>query len=100
MSDGLDQPNELALVRCQGAVAGRDRPAEIGDRMLILEEDCPKPMGGRVAFDDELLGEVRQGQHGGADVTAALSAWKAAMASSFQENPSLRSEVRGAAILP
>jgi hypothetical protein len=33
--------------------------------MLILEEDYPKPMGGRVAFDDELLGEVRQGQHGG-----------------------------------
>jgi hypothetical protein len=65
MSDGLDQPNELALVRCQGAVAGRDRPAEIGDRMLILEEDCPKPMGGHIAFDDELLGEVRQGQHGG-----------------------------------
>jgi hypothetical protein len=37
----------------------------------------------------------------GADVTAALSAWKAAMVSSFQENPSfLSSEVRGAAILP
>jgi hypothetical protein len=37
----------------------------------------------------------------GADATAALSAWKAAMVSSFQENPSfLSSEVRGAAILP
>jgi hypothetical protein len=45
-------------------VAWRDRPAEIGDRMLILEKDRPKAMGGHVALDDEPLGEVRQRQHG------------------------------------
>jgi hypothetical protein len=65
VADDMDQPNELALISYQGAMAWRDRPAKGGDRVLILEKDRPKAMGGCVALDDEPLGEVRQRQHGG-----------------------------------
>jgi len=46
-------------------VAKSDRPAEIGDRMLLLDQHRTEPVRGRVALDNELLREVGQRQDRG-----------------------------------
>ena len=60
-----DKPYELPLISGEGAMAGRHRPAEEGDRVSLLDKHGPKTIGGRVTLHDEGLGEVRQGQHRG-----------------------------------
>jgi hypothetical protein len=68
MSDGLDKADELSLIGSEGAVSGRDRSAKEDDRVSLLDQHRPKPVGGGVALDDEHLGEVRHGEHrGGGD---------------------------------
>ena len=65
MTDGVDEADKLPLICYQGAVPRRDRPAEVGDRVLLLDEHRTKPMSGGVALDYELLVEVRKCQHRG-----------------------------------
>ncbi|KAJ1256975.1 hypothetical protein BS78_K256500 [Paspalum vaginatum] len=60
----LDQADELALVRRKCSVSRCHGPAEEGDRMALLDEDCAEPVRRSVALDDEGLAEVRHGQHG------------------------------------
>ena len=62
VADCEHKANELSLVRGEGAVPGRHRPAEESDRMAILEEYGAEAKCRRVAFDDERLGEVGKSQ--------------------------------------
>jgi hypothetical protein len=43
--DGMDEADELPLIGGEGAVPGRDRPAEEGDWVAVLYQHRPKPMG-------------------------------------------------------
>ena len=61
----MHQPNELLLICCQSAVTRGDRPAEIGDRVVLLQQDRTEAVCGGVALHDEDLGEIRQRQHRG-----------------------------------
>ena len=63
MADGVDEANELPFVGSEGAVARSNRPAEVGDGMLVLDEHRPETVCRRVALDDERLGEVGQRQY-------------------------------------
>jgi hypothetical protein len=60
MSDGEDEADELPLVGGQGLVAWCHWSAEERHRVLTLEKDSPKPIGGGFTLHDEGLGEVRQ----------------------------------------
>jgi len=62
MASSEDEANEFTVVRRQGHMAWRGRPAEERHQMLVLEEHDAEPICGRVAFVDEWLGEVRQGE--------------------------------------
>jgi hypothetical protein len=53
MSQGKHVEGLRSTVECQGS--------------LVLQQHGSKLVGGGVALDDEDLGEVRQGQHGGRD---------------------------------
>ena len=52
--------HELPLICRQGAMPGRNGPAEEGDRVGLLKQHGAKAVCGRVAFHDEGLGEVGQ----------------------------------------
>lgn len=62
VAHGVDQTDELVLISSEGSVPMCDGSAKEGDRMPLLYEHGAKPMGGRIALDDEGLGEVRHGK--------------------------------------
>lgn len=75
-----------------------DGSAEDGHRVLILDEDDAEPVGGGVALDNELLGEVRK-MHHRQNVTASLRASNSTATSVVQRKPSLcRRVVKGAVV--
>ena len=61
--DGVDEADQFPFVGGEGTVSRRDGPAEVGDRVFLLDEHCPEPVGRRIALDDERFVEVRQGQN-------------------------------------
>ncbi|KAJ1270264.1 hypothetical protein BS78_06G040800 [Paspalum vaginatum] len=63
--DRLDEADELALVGGERAVARCHKPTEESDRVALLDQDRAEAERGRVALDDEQLGEVRHGEDGG-----------------------------------
>lgn len=65
VSDGVNQPDELPLVGGEGAVTWGDGAAEVGHRVLVMDEHHPETMCGGIMLNDEFLGEVRQRQHWG-----------------------------------
>ena len=65
MADGVDEADQPLFVGGKGTVTRRDGPAEVGDRVLLLDEHRPKAVGRGIAFDDEWLGEVWQRQDWG-----------------------------------
>jgi hypothetical protein len=65
VTNSVDEADELPLVRGERAVPGRDRSAEVGDGVALLDQDRPEAVGGRVALDDEALGEVGHGEDRG-----------------------------------
>jgi len=77
----LEKPNQIPLIGGEGSVARRNRVAEEGHGLLVLQEHSAEPVGGRVAHDGELLREVER-RSTSADVMAILRASKAAVASS------------------
>lgn len=62
MPNGMDEADQFAFVCRERSVSRCDRPAEIGNRVLVLDEYGAEPVGRCVAFDDECLGEVGQNQ--------------------------------------
>ena len=56
------QADEIPLIRGEGAVSGRHRTTEEGDRMTILNQHRPETVGCGITLDDEGLGEVRHRQ--------------------------------------
>jgi hypothetical protein len=77
--DGMDEADELPLIGGEGAVPGRDRPAEEGDWVAVLYQHRPKPMGRGIALNDEHLAKFGMASTG-AEVTAALRTSKASVA--------------------
>ena len=65
VSHGLHEANKLAFVGCELGVLWGDRPTEEGDRALTLVQHGAKTRSGRVAVDNEHLGEVGQLEHRG-----------------------------------
>lgn len=47
---GVDDPDQFALIRGEGAMAGHDEAVEEGNRVLVLDEYYSKTMGGRAAL--------------------------------------------------
>lgn len=60
--DSLDESDQFAFVRRQGAMSWSDGPAEECDGM-VLEQHRTEAVSGRVALDDERPGEVRKREH-------------------------------------
>jgi hypothetical protein len=60
VAHGVYQPDELALIGCQLGVSRSDRLAEEGRQSSALVEDDPEAVARRVAFGDEVVGEVRK----------------------------------------
>jgi len=65
MAHRKDEPDELSLIRREGAVSGHHWPAEERDGVALLDEHGPKHVGGGVALNDEQLSEVRQREYRG-----------------------------------
>jgi hypothetical protein len=65
VTNGVDEADELPLVCSERAVPGRNGPAKVGDRVALLDQDHLEAVGGRIALDDEALGEVRHGEDRG-----------------------------------
>ena len=63
MMDGVDKADQFPFVGGEGTVSRHDGPAEVGDRVFLLDEHCPETVGRRIALDDERPVEVRQGQN-------------------------------------
>jgi hypothetical protein len=62
MADGVDEPDQLLLIRGERAVAWRDRPAEERERVFLLQEHGAEPVRRSITLDDERLAEVRKGE--------------------------------------
>jgi hypothetical protein len=74
--------------------------AEEGHRVLALEKDDAKPIGGGITIHDEGLLEVREGEHGGCG-DCLLEGGECSAGCSVQANPSFLSRaVSGVAIVP
>jgi len=58
VAHGEDEPNKLALVGRQGAVAWRHWTTEEGHRVLLLQQDRAEPMCGCITLDHKGLAEV------------------------------------------
>jgi hypothetical protein len=63
--DRLNETNELALLGGQGAVSWCHRPAKVGHRVSLLDENGPEAERRCIALDDEQLGKVGHGEYGG-----------------------------------
>jgi len=59
VSDGEDQPDELALISRQCLMARSDGATEERDGAVVLMEHRAEPRARSIAFHDERLGEVR-----------------------------------------
>jgi hypothetical protein len=64
MAHGMNQPDELALVRRELKMASGERPTEEGQRPLPLIEDGAEPDARGVAVHDEWPIEIRHLEHG------------------------------------
>jgi hypothetical protein len=60
MADGEDQTDELALIGHKFGVVWRDLLAEEGEGATTLMTNSTEAQPGRVAFDNEVVAEVRQ----------------------------------------
>ena len=58
VSNGVDETDELSLVRGEGAMPWGHRSTEVSDGVLVLDQHSPEAVGGRVALDDEQPCEV------------------------------------------
>ena len=56
----MDEADQFPLVSRQGTVAQHDRSTEERHRMLFLQEDCAKAVGGGITLDDERQRKVRE----------------------------------------
>lgn len=96
----MDEANELPLISGEGAMAWCDRTTEERNRMCILDEHRVEPVRISVALDVKSLSKSDIAKTA-TEVTAFLSASKAAAAASVQEKPSfLRSVVSSATTEP
>lgn len=65
MAGGVNEADELSFIGGERTVMSHDRPVEVGNRVLVLDEHRPEAEGQGVAFDDKCLGKVGQHQDRG-----------------------------------
>lgn len=100
VSHDMDEADELPLISGEGAMALCDRTTEEHNRMCILDEHRVEPVRISVTLDEKSLSKSDIAKTA-TEVTAFLSASKAAAAASVQEKPSfLRSVVSSATTEP
>lgn len=58
MSDPLDEPDQLALIRRELGMTGSDRLAREGDRAHTLMKHSPESQSRRVVLDDKIPVEI------------------------------------------
>jgi hypothetical protein len=58
VANGVDKPDELPLIRSEGAVSRCNGPAEERDWMALLNKHSAEPVCRCIALHGESLGEV------------------------------------------
>ena len=61
---GLDEPDQLTFISRELEMTCSERPAEEGERSVVLVENCAEPDARRITVHGELLCEVSHLEYG------------------------------------
>ena len=64
VADGLDEPDQLSFISRELEMTCSERPAEEGERSVVLVENRAEPSAGCITVHGELLCEVGHLEYG------------------------------------